>query len=225
MYRNILAVIDVDDTINDGQVIDTLEQKMDGDINVHLDSAVILDEDSDSAHERYLRYLQDWIIDHYDDYFEGCSPASFEEWRDNEDEENNEEEEQEMFNERTSAGYKIITIIPDGDQEHVICKREMSWGDDYVVGLGYHRGDGTWNQGMYSYDTVDDALEALIDAKYSFKKNSLIKKLLEYVDWNTDSNEELYQTLVGQIQMTESEIADWGYGYCIPEKEEPNEND
>lgn len=93
MYRNILAVIDVDDEVNDGQVIDTLEQKMDGDINVHLDSAVILDEDSDSAHERYLRYLQDWIIDHYDDYFEGCSPASFEEWKDNEDEENNEEEE------------------------------------------------------------------------------------------------------------------------------------
>ena len=130
-----------------------------------------------------------------------------------------------MFNEKTSAGYKIITIVPDGDQEHVIAKRSMSWGDDYVVGLGYHREDGTWNQGMYSYDTVDDALEALIDAKYSFKKNSLIKKLLEYVDWNTDSNEELYQTLIGQIQMTESEIADWGYGYCIPEKEEPNEND
>ena len=225
MYRNILAVINVDDEVNDGQVIDTLEQKMDGDISVHLDSAVILDEDSDSAHERYLRYLQDWIFNHTDPLFEGCSPASFEEWRDNEDEENNEEEEQEMFNERTSAGYKIITIIPDGDQEHVICKREMSWGDDYVVGLGYHRGDGTWNQGMYSYDTVDDALEALIDAKYSFKKNSLIKKLLEYVDWNTDSNEELYQTLIGQIQMAESEIADWGYGYCIPEKEEPNEND
>lgn len=170
MYRNILAVIDVDDTINDGQVIDTLEQKMDGDINVHLDSAVILDEDSDSAHERYLRYLQDWIFNHTDPLFEGCSPASFEEWRDNEDEENNEEEEQEMFNERTSAGYKIITIIPDGDQEHVICKREMSWGDDYVVGLSYHRGDGTWNQGMYSYDTVDDALEALIDAKIFFQK-------------------------------------------------------
>ena len=89
MYRNILAVIDVDDTINDGQVIDTLEQKMDGDINVHLDNAVILDEDSDSAHERYLRYLQDWIIDHCDDYFEGCSPACFDEWKDNEDEENN----------------------------------------------------------------------------------------------------------------------------------------
>lgn len=220
MYRNILAVVNVDDEVNNGQVIDTLEQKMDGDINVHLDSAVILDEDSDSAHERYLRYLQDWIIDHYDDYFEGCSPASFEEWKDNEDEENNEEEEQEMFNEKTSAGYKIVTIIPDGDQEHVICKREMSWDDDYVVGLGYHREDGTWNQGMYSYNTVDDALEALIDAKFSYKKNSLIKKLLEYVDWNTDSNKELYQTLVGQIQMTESEIDDWGYGYCIPEKED-----
>lgn len=93
MYRNILAVVNVDDEVNDGQVIDTLEQKMDGDINVHLDSAVILDEDSDSAHERYLRYLQGWIFNHNDPLFEGCSPASFEEWRDNEDEENNEEEE------------------------------------------------------------------------------------------------------------------------------------
>lgn len=84
MYRNILAVIDVDDTINEGQVIDTLEQKMDGDINIHLDNAVILDEDSDSMHERYLRYLQDWIVGHHDDCFEGCSPACFEEWKDNE---------------------------------------------------------------------------------------------------------------------------------------------
>ena len=55
----------------------------------HLDSAVILDEDSDSAHERYLRYLQDWIFNHSDPLFEGCSPAGFDEWKDNEDEENN----------------------------------------------------------------------------------------------------------------------------------------
>ena len=123
-----------------------------------------------------------------------------------------------MFNEKTSAGYKIITIIPDGDQEHVIAKRSMSWGDDYVVGLGYHRDDGTWNQGMYSYDTVDDALEALIEEKYSFTKNSLIKRLLRYVEANSDGAEELYQTLIGEIQMTESEIDDWGYGYCIPEE-------
>lgn len=130
-----------------------------------------------------------------------------------------------MFNEKTSAGYKIITIIPDGDQEHVICKREMSWGDDYVVGLGYHREDGTWNQGMYSYNTVDDALEALIEEKYSFTKNSLIKRLLRYVEANSESAEELYHTLIGEIQMTESEIDDWGYGYCIPEEENQDEND
>lgn len=123
-----------------------------------------------------------------------------------------------MYKKQTKQGYEIVAIIPDGSREHIIAKRDMSWGDDYFVGLGYNRADGTWSQGMYSYDTVDDALEALIDAKYSFKKNSLIKKLLEYVDWNTDSNEELYQTLVGQIQMTESEIDDWGYGYCIPEE-------
>ena len=85
MYRNILAVVYVDDEINDGQVIETLEQKMDGDINIHLDNAVILDEDSDSVHERYLHYLQEWIFEHHDDLFEGCSPASFEEWQDNED--------------------------------------------------------------------------------------------------------------------------------------------
>lgn len=220
MYRNILATISVDDCVNDGQVIDTLEQEM-SDFNiVRLEEAVVLDHDSDSAHERYLRYLQRWIFNHSDPLFEGCSPAGYDEWRNNEDEENNEEEEQEMFNERTSAGYQIITIIPDGNQEHVICKREMSWGDDYVVGLGYHRDDGTWNQGMYSYKTADDALEALIDVKYSYKKNSLINNLLAYIEANVNSAEELYQTLVRQIQMTESEIQNYGYGYCIPEKEE-----
>lgn len=123
-----------------------------------------------------------------------------------------------MFDKQTAGGYPIITIIPDGDREHVIVKRSMSWGDDYVVGLGYHRENGTWNQGMYSYKTVDDALEALIDVKFSYRKNSLIEKLLAYVDWNVDSNEDLYQILIDQVQMTESEIADWGYGYCIPRK-------
>lgn len=130
-----------------------------------------------------------------------------------------------MFDKQTSAGYKIITIIPDWDREHVICKRTMSLGDDYVVGLGYHRDDGTWDQGIYSYDTVNEALEALIDAKFSYRKDSLIKRLLEYVEANEGEVEAIYKTLIGQIQMTESEIADWGYGYCIPEKEETNEND
>ena len=96
----------------------------------------------------------------------------------------------------------------------------MSWGDDYFVGLGYNRADGTWSQGLYSYKTVDEALNALIEEKYSFTKNSLIKRLLRYVEANSNSAEELYQTLVGEIQMTESEIDDWGYGYCIPERED-----
>ena len=125
-----------------------------------------------------------------------------------------------MYKEQTKQGYEIVAIIPDGSREHIIAKRDMSWGDDYFVGLGYNRADGTWSQGMYSYATVDDALEALIDAKYSFKKNSLIKRLLHYVEANSDGVEQLYQTLVGQIQMTESEIDDWGYGYCIPERED-----
>lgn len=123
-----------------------------------------------------------------------------------------------MFTEKTAQGYQIVTIIPDGDQEHVIAKRSMYWGDDYVVGLGYHREDGTWNQGLYSYRTVDDALNALIEEKYSFTKNSLIKRLLRYVEANSNGAEQLYQTFIGEIQMTESEIDDWGYGYCIPEE-------
>ena len=156
MYRNILAVIDVDDTINDGQVIDTLEQKMDGDINVHT--------------------------------------------------------------EKTAQNYQIVTIIPDGNREHAIIKRDMFWGEDYFVGLGYNRADGTWSQGLYSFSTADDAVQALIEEKYSFTKNSLIKRLLRYVEANSESAEELYHTLIGEIQMTESEIDDWGYGYCIPEE-------
>jgi len=122
-----------------------------------------------------------------------------------------------MFDKQTAGGYPIVTIIPDGDREHVIIKRSKSWGDDYVVGLGYHREDGTWDQGMYSYDTVDEALKALIEEKHSFTKNSLIKRLLRYVEANSESAEQLYQILVGQIQMTDSEIEYYGYGYCIPE--------
>lgn len=128
--------------------------------------------------------------------------------------------DKQTFDKQTAGGHPIVVIIPDGDQEHVIIKRSMSWGDDYVVGLGYHREDGTWNQGMYSYKTVDEALNALIEEKYSFTKNSLIKRLLRYVEANSDGAEQLYQTLIGEIQMTESEINDWGYGYCISEEEE-----
>ena len=130
-----------------------------------------------------------------------------------------------MFTEKTAQGYQIITIIPDGSREHVIAKREMFWGDDYFVGLGYNRVDGTWSQGMYSWSTADEALNALIEEKYSFTKNSLIKRLLRYVEANSESAEQLYQTLIGEIQMTESEIDDWGYGYCIPEEENQDEND
>lgn len=125
-----------------------------------------------------------------------------------------------MFTEKTAQGYQIVTIIPDGSREHIIAKREMFWGDDYFVGLGYNRADGTWNQGMYSWSTADEALQALIEEKYSFKKNSLIKRLLRYVEANSEGAEQLYQTLVGEIQMTESEIDDWEYGYCIPERED-----
>ena len=130
-----------------------------------------------------------------------------------------------MYKEQTKQGYEIVAIIPDGSREHIIAKRDMSWGDDYFVGLGYNRAEGTWSQGIYSFSTADDALQALIEEKYSFTKNSLIKRLLRYVEANSESAEELYHTLIGEIQMTESEIDDWGYGYCIPEEENQDEND
>lgn len=32
----------------------------------------------------YLQYLSRWIFEHYEDEFQGCSPAGYDEWLDNE---------------------------------------------------------------------------------------------------------------------------------------------
>lgn len=86
MKRTVMAVIEVEDSVNDGQVLDTLENKFVTDRNIcSLRNAVILDEDGEYEHERYLNYLMHWIVDHHDDEFEGQSPAGFDEWLDNED--------------------------------------------------------------------------------------------------------------------------------------------
>lgn len=123
-----------------------------------------------------------------------------------------------MYEKQTKQGYEIIVTIPDNDREHVIANRKTKWGpNDYIVCLGYNKEDGTWAQGMYNFKTVAEAFEALIDEKYSYKKNSLINHLLQYVFINTHSFEELYQVLVGEIKMTDEEIENYGYGYCIPE--------
>lgn len=89
MKRTVMAIIEVEDSVNNGQVLDTLENKFIIDKNIcSLRDAIILDEDGEYEHERYLNYLMQWIVDHHDDEFAGCSPAGFDEWwLNNEDEE------------------------------------------------------------------------------------------------------------------------------------------
>ena len=86
MKRTVMAIVEVEDSVNDGQVLDTFENKFVTDRNIcNLRDAVVLDEDGEYEHERYLNYLMHWIVDHHDDEFEGQSPAGFDEWLDNED--------------------------------------------------------------------------------------------------------------------------------------------
>ena len=86
MKRTVMAIVEVEDSVNNGQVLDTLENKFVTDRNIcNLRDAVVLDEDGEYEHERYLNYLMHWIVDHHDDEFEGQSPAGFDEWLENED--------------------------------------------------------------------------------------------------------------------------------------------
>lgn len=86
MKRTVMAIVEVEDSVNDGQVLDTLENKFVTDRNIcSLRDAVVLDEDGEYEHERYLNYLMHWIVDHHDDEFAGQSPAGFDEWLENED--------------------------------------------------------------------------------------------------------------------------------------------
>ena len=52
---------------------------------VEYEASAILN--ADTVHKAYLQYLSRWIFDHHDEAFEGCSPASFDEFEDCEDEE------------------------------------------------------------------------------------------------------------------------------------------
>lgn len=49
---------------------------------VEYEASVVLN--ADSKHKAYLQYLSRWIFEHYEDEFEGCSPAGYDEWLDNE---------------------------------------------------------------------------------------------------------------------------------------------
>ena len=92
MKRTVMAIIEVEDSVNNGQVLDTFEKSLDQS-NCNIENAIVLDKDSDSTHERYLNYLMSWIADHHEETFKGCSPACFDEWFDNEGEEDEEDVE------------------------------------------------------------------------------------------------------------------------------------
>lgn len=52
---------------------------------VEYEASAVLN--ADTAHKAYLQYLSRWIFEHYDEEFEGCSPASFDEFENCENEE------------------------------------------------------------------------------------------------------------------------------------------
>lgn len=85
MKREVFAKILVDDEVNNGFVINTLEKQALEMAHCELDEAVCAESDSDSRHERYINYLINWAIEHNDETYEGCSPASFDEFEDCED--------------------------------------------------------------------------------------------------------------------------------------------
>lgn len=84
MERTVFAKISVNDEVNNGQVLDTLEKQALEMAHCDLEEAVCAEADSDSRHERYINYLMNWAIEHNDEVYEGCSPVSFDEWLNNE---------------------------------------------------------------------------------------------------------------------------------------------
>lgn len=85
MKRTVFAKFEVEDKVNNGFVVNTLEKEALEMAHCDLEEAVCAESDSDSKHERYINYLMNWAISHNDEAYEGCSPAGFDEWLDNED--------------------------------------------------------------------------------------------------------------------------------------------
>ena len=85
MKRTVFAKFEVEDNVNNGFVVNTLEKQALEMAHCDLEEAVCAESDSDSKHERYITYLINWAIDHNDEAYEGCSPAGFDEWLENED--------------------------------------------------------------------------------------------------------------------------------------------
>lgn len=87
MKRTVFAKFEVEDEVNNGFVVNTLEKQSLEMAGCNLEEAVCAESNSDSKHERYINYLISWAIDHNDEAYEGCSPVDFNEYLDNEAEE------------------------------------------------------------------------------------------------------------------------------------------
>lgn len=68
------------------------------------------------------------------------------------------------FGDKTSQGYDVIeryrvTRAPHGEVAIVKRPPQKYFPGDYVVAWGYDAYDGTWAQGHYDFDTLDEARE------------------------------------------------------------------
>lgn len=165
MKRTVMAIIEVEDNVNDGQVLDTFEKSLDQN-NCNIENAIILDKDSDSVHERYLNYLMSWIADHHEDEFKGCSPACFDEWLDNEYEENEEDIDDENVSEDEDIGYESVAdlVLDEGDYErddyHGEIRINKQVFDDFVkhsyIKIQFVNDNGDDNVYTYIMESEDD---------------------------------------------------------------------
>ena len=72
---------------------------------VEYEASVVLN--ADSKHKAYLQYLSRWIFEHYEDEFQGCSPAGFDEWLDNEGEDDLDNDEDSPIEEEDTFIWKV----------------------------------------------------------------------------------------------------------------------
>lgn len=91
---------------------------------VEYEASVVLN--AENKHKAYLQYLSRWIFEHYEDIYEGCSPAGFDEWLDNE---NGPIDEEDAFIWKVSYGEYELTedggIILDSTAASVFSVGEL----------------------------------------------------------------------------------------------------
>lgn len=81
---------------------------------------------------------------------------------DKEDRERLQKKVNEDFDTETKQGQKIIKMFKDLDDGriHIIGKKNSQW-EPFFIGLGYDFRDGTWGQGVYDFETAEEAEEWL----------------------------------------------------------------